>query len=110
MSSPKARWDTTKGRKLWDENKTFVEIAKACHVSRCAIIGYSNRHWPEREIDKARHAAAFKPAASPEKEPKPRHVKKAKPGALPKEPPKPVIIRGKTTLPPLPSLSFNDET
>lgn len=92
MSSPKAQWDTTKGRKLWDENKTFVEIAKACHVSRCAIIGYSNRHWPGRESDKARHAAAFKP------------------GVLPKEPPKPVIIRGKTTLPPLPSLSFNDET
>lgn len=80
-----AKWDTVKGRKLWDQGKTPAEIAKEAGTTRYAVIRYGERHWPARQVDADRHAAAFGPD---------RHKR---PPPAPRAP--------RSTLPPLPSLS-----
>lgn len=111
MIRGKIEWDTVMGRALYDQDKSPREISVACKVSRDAVIGYAKRHWPPREIDKVRHAGGFKRAAAPKKPPrvtgKTSTAEKVKPKP-PEEPPKPPLLRGKTTLPPLPSLTYLD--
>ncbi len=42
-------WDKALGRKLYDEDVPYAEIAKACGVTANTVSGHADRHWPERE-------------------------------------------------------------
>jgi hypothetical protein len=85
-----AEWNVEKARRLYDQDKVFSEIGEACNVSKSAVVGYAKRHWPAREIDKERHDKYFNPKRGTNKT-------EARPA-------------GKITLPPLPSLTYLDET
>ena len=91
MAAPK--WDIEKAKALFDNDFTYLAIAKECSVSRSTISGYSMRHWPTRAIDIARH-------------------KKKAPGqklSLAQEAARiAALTAGKITLPPLMSLTYLD--
>lgn len=91
---PKASWDVVKAKQLYDENKSHTEIAKACGVSPSAVSGYGDRHWQTREIDAIRHAKKF-------------HAKKEAVTLAQQIGKSAIAAAGKTTLPPLGSLTFD---
>ena len=83
------KWDQTIGRQLYDEGKSFEEIANKVGVGANVINAFALRHWPPREV---KHRGGRR-----------RHSHR--PHSKPPRPLRP----GESTLPPLPSLQDDPE-
>ena len=100
-----ATWNVIKARELYDQGMAYAEIAEQCGITKSAVVGYSNRHWPNRDVDAERFAERFprgsKPRAKGAKELDFAKERQQKAKAQP-------IAPGGSTLPPLPSLTYLD--
>ena len=99
-----ATWNVIKARELYDQGLEYVEIAEQCGITKSALHGYSNRHWPNRAVADESLAKRFLGGHKPKKGAKELDFAKERQQKAKAQP----IAPGGSTLPPLPSLTYLD--
>ena len=99
-----ATWNVIKARELYDQGVAYAEIAEQCGITKSALHGYSNRHWPSRAVADESLAKRFLGGHKPKKGAKELDFAKERQQKAKAQP----IAPGGSTLPPLPSLTYLD--